>query len=99
MSIRRAASWAQPRQLISVPRGARTGRGPAPDMADRLLRQPGHHELTEAPRTGGRDRHEDVARRQMDVIRVGTSRARPDLRLVAADGRTGVTDDAAGHGA
>src|SRR5438128_49672 len=30
MSIRRAASWAQPRQESSVPRGARTTRGPAP---------------------------------------------------------------------
>ena len=28
MSIRRTASWTQPRQLMSVPRGARTGRAP-----------------------------------------------------------------------
>ena len=39
MSIRRAASCAQPRQVSSGPRGARTGRGPAVVMADRLLRQ------------------------------------------------------------
>src|SRR6187431_2958986 len=29
MSIRSAASWAQPRQVSSVPRGARTGRAPS----------------------------------------------------------------------
>ena len=51
MSMRRAASWAQPRQVSSVPRGARTGRGPAVVMGGRLLRQV--VEDRRAPRSAG----------------------------------------------
>src|SRR5688572_22373843 len=85
MSIRRAASWAQPRQVSSGPRGARTGRGPAPGMADRLLRQAGHDALAEAPRAGGGDGDDPVRVREMHVIGVHAPLTRADVRLMRTD--------------
>src|SRR5688572_10735971 len=90
MSIRRAASWAQPRQLSSGPRGARTGRGPAPDMAVRLLLQPLDHALAEAALAGTLHRDQHVPRRQVHVVGPHTAGARSDEGLATRDDGLGV---------
>ena len=90
MSIRRAASCAQPRQVSSGPRGARTGRGP--DMLPSLLPQAGDELLAEAAVRRRGDRHEEVVaqvRRGRSALRHCRRRRRPSgrptwRRLVAA---------------
>src|SRR5688572_28367848 len=96
MSIRRAASWAQPRQVNSGPRGARTGRGPEPDMADRLLRQPGHHALAEAALAERLDGDQEVVPGRIgdvDVVGPDPAGARRDERVVPGDVRLGMPLD------
>ena len=110
MSIRSAASCGQPRQLSSVPRGARTGRGPAAAggvlaIADEStsrgsasVAQPLDDAFAEpaglADRYDGDDR---LLVGQVDVVRVAAAAAGADERLVAADLRLGVPGLAAGR--
>ena len=77
MSIRRAASWPQPRQVSSAPRGARTGRAPGSAPARRrAARSPQalHDELPEALVPERRDRDQEVARRRGGRGRSGCRR-------------------------
>src|SRR5215471_9820763 len=55
MSIRMAASWGQPRQLRSVPRGARTGRAPGREPAEST-------ETMATPRRTGRQARRRITR-------------------------------------
>ena len=71
---------AHPRQVSSGPRGARTGRGPAPDMAAGYSVRPSHDALAEAARPERPGSTRSRRRRQVDVVRVDTAGAGPDER-------------------
>src|SRR6478609_8924565 len=93
MSILRAASCSNPRQVRSVPRVARTGRAPTEligssrvsgMVARRLLPQAGHDEVAEVAVADRGDRHEPVAR-QVRVVGAGSLAADGDLDRVGTD--------------
>src|SRR5690348_8961615 len=99
MSIRRTASCGQPRQLSSVPRGARTGRAPGSAVIRSGLAEAVQHDEAQALVARRRHRDEDALVLEPHVIGPQAARAGPDVDGVALDGRARLADDLALAGA